>query len=97
MGRRKTATDLASAWRGEKLEFNDAIIEHLLTNLAMEPDLSLILGIGMAVSYVNMGQPEVLVEIHDRQMPAGEVVREFGVAPFLEPKHKSKGKREPGN
>ena len=77
VGRRKTATDLASAWRGEKLEFNDAIIEHLLTNLAMEPDLSLILGIGMAVSYVNMGQPEVLVEIHDRQMPAGEVVREF--------------------
>jgi hypothetical protein len=88
--RRKTATDLARAWRAEKLEFNDALIEHLIGNLGMEPDLNMILGIGMAVSYVNMGQPECLLQIQaGREMTAGEIVKEFAVTPFLEPKPKS--------
>jgi hypothetical protein len=80
-----TASTLAKAWREETLEFNDALACHLDDNLGLMPDPALILGIGMAVSWANMGLPEIVLDLPGYQeMTAGEIVRRFEVQPFLE-------------
>jgi hypothetical protein len=85
MKKRKTANELAEAWRQEKLDFTDALIQHLIGNLGLVPDLALILGIQMAVSYVNSGQGETALDLPGYQeMTAGEIVAKFGLEPFLD-------------
>lgn len=56
MTRIKTASELADEWRAEMLEFDDALIQHLVDNLGLVPDVALVVGTGMAVSWCNMGQ-----------------------------------------
>lgn len=49
------------------------------------PDLALVVAIGMAVSWANMGLAEAVLDLPGYpQMTAGEMVKKFGVEPFLE-------------
>lgn len=85
MATRQTASELAREWREERLELNDALIQHLEGNLGLVPDPALVLGIGMAISWANMGLPEAALDLPGYpQMTAGEIVEQFGVEPFLE-------------
>ncbi len=85
MAERRSAVELARDWREERLEFNDALLQHLEGNLGLVPDLALVVGIGMAVSWANMGLPEAPVDLPGYpQMTAGAIVEKFGLEPFLE-------------
>jgi hypothetical protein len=85
MATHQTASELAREWREERLEFNDALIQHLEGNERLEADLALVLGISMAISRVNMGLPQAALDLPGYpQMTAGEIVERFGVEPFLE-------------
>ncbi len=85
MAKRKTAAELAEAWRAERMEFNDALIDHLVDNLGLMPDAGFVIAIGMAVSWCNMGFSTFPLDLpgHE-QMTAGEIVTKFGLEPFLE-------------
>ena len=86
MATRQTASEFAREWREERLEFNDAIACHLDDNLGLMPDPALVVGIGMAVSWANMGLPEVALDVPGHPlMTAGEIMEKLGLEPFLEP------------
>lgn len=85
MPTRQTASELAREWREERLELNDALIQHLEGNLGLVPDPALVLGIGMAISWANMGLSDVVLDLPGcRPTTSGEIVAQFGVEPFLE-------------
>jgi len=85
MAQRNSASELARKWRGERLELNDALIQQLEDNLGLVPDPALVLGIGMAISWANMGLSDVVLDLPAYpQMTAGEIVEKFGLEPFLE-------------
>jgi len=85
MAKRRSASELAQEWRKEAMEFDAALIQHLVDNLGLMPDLPLVMGIGMALSWINMRQPEAVLDLPGYpQMSAQEVVKKFGVEPFLE-------------
>lgn len=83
--RKRTATELARAWREEKVDFHEALICHLVDNLGLRPDEAFILDVSMAISYVNMGQGAEIIDLPgNQQMTAEDVVAELGLEPFLE-------------
>jgi hypothetical protein len=85
MATHQTASELAREWREERLDFNDALIQHLEGNVGLEPDPALVLGIGIAVSWVNMGLSDTVLDLPGYpQMAAGEIVKKFGLTPFLD-------------
>ena len=79
-----TASELAKEWREERLEFDDALLRHLVENLGLVPDPPLVVGIGMAISWVNMGLSDVVLDLECQPMTAQEVVKKFELEPFLE-------------
>ena len=80
-----TASELAKEWREERLQFDDAILCHLVENLGLRPEEALVVGIGMAISYVNMGLSDVALDLPGCQpMTAEEIVTKFGLEPVLE-------------
>lgn len=85
MAERRSAVELAREWRKETMEFDDALIQHLEGNLGLVPDPALVLGISLAVSYLNMSQAEAILDLPGYpQMTAGVIVEKFGLTPFLD-------------
>ena len=80
-----TASELAKEWREERLEFDDALLRHLVENLGLVMiGPPLVVGIGMAISWVNMGLSDVVLDLGCQPMTAQEVVEKFELEPFLE-------------
>jgi hypothetical protein len=90
MAKQRSASELARAWQEEKLEFNDALLQHLEGNLGLVPDPALVVGIGMAISWANMGLSDVALDLPGYPpMAVGEIMGRFGLAPFTDSKEQS--------
>ena len=83
--RKKTVTELADEWKNGDLDFHEALICHLVDNLGMKPDETLVLNLGMAISYCNMNLPDIGLEFPmGRRQTVAEVIRNLGLEAFLE-------------
>ena len=80
-----TASELADEWREERLEFNDALVQHIEENLGLVPDLGIVMVLTLAIGFANLGQLKKHIDLPDgRNMTANDIISEFGIRPFLE-------------
>ena len=80
----KTCEELATAVREDRIGFQEALLFHLEHRHPDHFNIEAFLVLSMAISYSNMGRPEVSLEIDGDKATAGEWVRRFGLEPFVE-------------
>ena len=83
MAKRRSAKWLAKAVLDGCWESNAALEEHLHENYQGPLDIPPYSRIHLAICCVNMGWQDRVLELDNGPLTAGEVVREFGLEPFL--------------
>jgi hypothetical protein len=76
--------ELAAAVREDQMGFEEALLMHLENRHPDHFGMEAFFILSMAISYSNMGQPEVALELAGEKATAGEWVRRFGLEPFVE-------------
>lgn len=78
------AATLAEKYRADKLDFDEGL-QLLLFRGDAEPDFDLFLAVKLAIGFANMGKPNHRMALPDgRRMTARNIVKKFGLEPFLE-------------
>jgi hypothetical protein len=80
----KTCKELASAVREDQMGFQEALLMHLEHRHPDHFNIEAFFVLSMAISYSNMGRPEIALEIADEKATAEDWVRRFGLEPFVE-------------
>jgi hypothetical protein len=75
--------ELADAVRGDQMGFEEALFMHLEHRHPDHFDIEAFFVLSLAISYSNMGRPEMALEMSDENATAGEWVRRFGLEPFV--------------
>jgi hypothetical protein len=80
----KTAEELAQAVREDRIEFNEGLLLHLENSHPDHYSMEAFFVLSMAISYIGLGQQEVVLELAGEKATAGEWVERFGLVPFVE-------------
>jgi hypothetical protein len=76
--------ELAIAVKEDRMDFQEALLMHLEHRHPDHFDIEAFFVLSMAISYLNMGQPDVALEMAGEKATAGEWVGRFGLEPFVE-------------